>query len=481
MNSIPIRRLIEDWLPVNEISVEGIREGGALAGHPPVNQLHVWWARRPLIVSRAAVAASILPASANHTKFTSNLGTSAEVVEARRQMDEIKATGMWSNISFPSKRSFLHNPEFIVDDQEHIPTILDITAGGGSIPFEAGRLGIKTIANELNPVAGVILRATCEWPQVHGYKLLDEYSKTSERFLSEVRKLTKDLYPDEPQPKKDPKRDPREKWKRETQTYLFARTVKCPSCEGTIPLSPNWRLDSKGTGIRIIPDVESGTCSFEVVNQASDHSPGSVSRAKATCPYPNCGVTTPAGYIPDEAQAGRLGQQPYCIIYRDYWYPLTKSGRPAKRPKTARGFRIPNEKDFNDDEVTTKLQELKELWQEKDILPTEEVPHGDDQRPHNYGMPRWRDMFSPRQLLAHGYCVQAFRELVDEDKSNSQLNNIRRAAWCYVALAVDKLINNNSVLCRWHANRQVIAGTFDSHDFGMKWSYAEMADQQFRD
>ena len=38
----PTRRLIEEWLPINEISVDAIREGGALAGHPPVNQLHVW-------------------------------------------------------------------------------------------------------------------------------------------------------------------------------------------------------------------------------------------------------------------------------------------------------------------------------------------------------------------------------------------------------------------------------------------------------
>ena len=54
------RRLIEEWLPINEISVDAIREGGALAGHPPVNQLHVWWARRPLVAARAAVAASLL-------------------------------------------------------------------------------------------------------------------------------------------------------------------------------------------------------------------------------------------------------------------------------------------------------------------------------------------------------------------------------------------------------------------------------------
>ena len=94
---------------------------------------------------------------------------------------------------------------------------------------------------------------------------------------------------------------------------------------------------------------------------------------------------------------------------------------------------------------------------------------------HDYGMPRWRDMFSPRQLLAHGYCVQAFRELVDEDKSQNQLTDVRRAAWCYVALAMDKLINRNSLITRWDAGKHIVVGTFDSHDFGMKWSYAEMA------
>ena len=43
--------LMEHYFPIDEISVEVIREGGAVAGHSPVNQLHVWWARRPLITS----------------------------------------------------------------------------------------------------------------------------------------------------------------------------------------------------------------------------------------------------------------------------------------------------------------------------------------------------------------------------------------------------------------------------------------------
>ena len=471
------RRLIEDWLPINEISIEAVREGGALAGHPPVNQLHVWWARRPLIASRAAVAASILSSDTDRSGFIRNIGTSTEVVTARRRMDEVKATGQWSNISFPNRRSFLHNPEFLTKALNDVPTILDITAGGGSIPFEASRLGFRTIANELNPVAGLILRATCEWPQKYGWELVENFREVRGQFLDKVRELTSDLYPQEPQPEAESGNQKGEnvRAKRYAQTYLFARTLICPSCEGTIPLSPNWRLDSKGTGIKLITDSTSGTCSFEIVTRASDQSPGTVSRAKATCPYPNCGATTPAGYISQEAQGGKLGHQLYCVIYRDTWQTTTKSGRDSKRPKTSRGFRVPTLDDDNTAEVDTRLAELAELWEQDNILPTEEVPHGDDQRPHNYGMPRWRDMFSPRQLLAHGYCVQAFHELVDEDRDAGKLDENRKAAWCYLALAMDKLINRNSLITRWDSGKDIVTGTFDSHDFGMKWSYAEMA------
>ena len=98
-NKITTRRLIEEWLPINEISVDAIREGGALAGHPPVNQLHVWWARRPLVVSRATVAGSLLMPTADHDTFISAMGTSRRVVAERRQMDQLKARGEWSNIS----------------------------------------------------------------------------------------------------------------------------------------------------------------------------------------------------------------------------------------------------------------------------------------------------------------------------------------------------------------------------------------------
>ena len=477
------RRLIEDWLPVNEISIESIRERSAASALPPLNWLHVWWARRPLAASRAAIAGSILAADADRDQFYETIATHPGLVLEQQALDRAKASGVQLKQAYSQPRAFTQpikptNLDWLqINLTQTNPKLLDITAGGGAIPFEGGRLGIETVANELNPVAGVILRATCEWPQKHGHELLTHYQEISRRFLDKVKELTTDLYPREPQPEVPPEssKNRNVRAKRYDQTYLFARTLTCPSCDATIPLSPNWRLDSAGTGIKLIPDIATGTCSFEIVNKSSEHSQGTVSRAKARCPYSNCGATTEAGYIPREAQAGRLGHQLYCVIYRDSWYPITKSGNPAKKPKTVRGFRIPGPKDFNDAEIKSKLGELKEYWGQRNILPTEEVPHGDDQRPHNYGMPRWRDMFSPRQLLAHGYCVQALQDLVDEDKANGHLSEVRKAAWCYVALGIDKLINRNSLLTRWDAGKNIVAGTFDSHDFGMKWSYSEMA------
>ena len=60
-NSRP-KVLIEQWLPIDQIGAECMRERGASSALPPLYFLHVWWARRPLTVSRAAVLASLLPA-----------------------------------------------------------------------------------------------------------------------------------------------------------------------------------------------------------------------------------------------------------------------------------------------------------------------------------------------------------------------------------------------------------------------------------
>jgi adenine-specific DNA methylase len=51
---------------------------------PAPNRLHVWWARRPLVASRAAVLASLLPADADHGKFMRVLGIHGDRLLPRR-------------------------------------------------------------------------------------------------------------------------------------------------------------------------------------------------------------------------------------------------------------------------------------------------------------------------------------------------------------------------------------------------------------
>ena len=520
MSSAP--RLIEKWLPINEVSIEAVREGGALAGHPPVNQLHVWWARRPLIASRAAIAASMLAVDTDTAQFLSNIGTTTEVVEARRQMDAIKAEGGWSDISFPNERAFKHNPNFLTEDTTKAPIVLDVTAGGGSIPFEAGRLGFHTLANELNPVACLLLRATCQWPQQYGYPLLDDYRECAEAFRARVSELLADVYPEEPtpdcaggncphpqryrcvegcdnpdtclHPKLGTKNHKNVRAQRYVWAYLWARTASCPGCNVQIPLSPNWRLDSKGTGMRLEPQGDlielhtvhqrqdcsdcrskSKTCHLADLYPDQRISNGTVTRAIATCPV--CGTTTPKGYLSHEAQAGRMGHRLYCVIYRDSWRDKTKGGKDKKRETTCRVFAKPAERHFaSDAHVSDELARLQPEWDAHDILPNEPLPDGNKTKDAiYYGMPEWRTLFSPRQQLVHGHCVQAFRQCADTEQIQGLLNERRRAAWGYIAIAVDKILNYNSVMSVWHSHSEIVANTFNTHDFGFKWSYAEMA------
>ena len=104
------------------------------------------------------------------------------------------------------------------------------------------------------------------------------------------------------------------------QAYLWSRTIICPSCTGLIPLSPNWKLSSK-LGLMMVPNQEFKVVQFKVV-RLKQMSRGTIAKGIATCPL--CGATCPQFYPRDEAQADRLGQVLYCIVFRD-WFPIYRS------------------------------------------------------------------------------------------------------------------------------------------------------------
>lgn len=170
-----------------------------------------------------------------------------------------------------------------------------------------------------------------------------------------------------------------------------------------------------------------------------------------------------------------MGEQLYTVVYKKRIQTKTKAGKPG-RDRWERGFRAPRPEDDVFDDVQKRLEEKLPYWEAMDMVPNEAFPgNSNDDRPIQYGMPLWRDLFSPRQLYCHCTSVEIFRELLEEEQAKEGFGEAEKAAFAYLALALDKLRDYNSRMTRWISQRQVIANTFDRHDFAFKWSYAEMA------
>lgn len=472
------RRLIEDWLPIAALGEESVRERRSMTALPPTYYLHVWWARRPLVASRAAIVASLLPATVDRGKFVHLIGIHGDPVATKKKIDRAKKTGEdLGNNPYGYERAFKYMPtteehgwlrEAIGNAGIREAAVLDPTAGGGSVPFESLRLGLATVANDLNPVAAIIEKATCEFPLKYGARLIDEFKRLSDRFMQLAEPHFARVFPREPSDQR-------------VLGYMWARTIRCPNCEGLVPLSPNWRLGPDGTGVRLIRANGAGIgdrsrhVRFEIVAKASDQSGGTVSGGDATCPFDDCNRVISGDHIKAEAQAGRMGEQLYAVAFKRRIETQTKAGKRGK-DRWVTSYRSPRPEDDVSDLVATALAGKMPEWEALDMVPTEIVPRGHKtEEPVRYGMNTWRDMFSPRQLYGHAAAVEVFRQVIDEERASGRWSELSAAALCYLSFSFDKLRDYNSRMSRWHVNREVMVNTFDRHDFAFKWSYAEMA------
>ena len=475
---MPDTRLIERWLPIAALGVESTRERTPMTPFPAPNRLHVWWARRPLVASRAAVLASLLPADADRERFLHVLGIHGDPVATRRKIDAARRRGIrFEGKAYSYPRAFGHTPD--PDDKNWLNTelansldslaVLDPTAGGGSIPFEVTRLGAEAIANDLNPVSTLIMRATVEWPSKYWDTIKSEFEHLSERFVQTREERLASYFPAEKTPDAI------------STNYLWARTSTCPYCDGVVPLSPNWRLAPDGTGVRLKPHLASGPgtqgriCSFEIVKSAKEQSNGTVAKGAGTCPYSDCGRVIDGDEVKAQAQAGGMGEQLFTVVYKERVITKLKSGKRGK-DKWVRHYRAPRPEDDNSAEIQAKLAEKLPEWEALDMVPSERIPDGNKTtEPQRYGMHTWRDLFSPRQLLCHGMSVEVFREMLDADRADDKLSEVRRAGYGYLALTLDTLLNYNNRAGRWDNTTGRVRSIFDRHDFAFVWSYGEMA------
>jgi putative DNA methylase len=466
-------RLIERWLPIAEIGAESVRERGALSALPPTYYLHVWWARRPLVASRAAVLASLLPANADHEKFKHVMGIHGDPIKAKNLMAQAKRTGVRAEDPYGYPRAFAWTPNN--EDREWLDgfgerfksaRVLDPTAGGGSIPFESIRLGLPTLANDLNPVASLIEYATIKWPAEFGLTVKKEFERIAKIWRAEMEKRLAKYFPQHRAPNEI------------DQTYVWARTIRCPYCEGLVPLSPNWRLGPDGTGVRVAPrsekDPKKRRCDFQIVEKLADQSPGTVADGDATCPFPDCTRVIDGDEVKRQAQAGEMGEQLFAVVSKRRAITKNKAGR--DKFKWERAYRAALPEDDNSQEIVDRLAEKMPEWEALDLVPNEPIDDlSNYDRGHKlYGIFHWRDMFSARQLLCNGTGAEVFSEILNAERKNGTLSDVKKAALVYLTFSLDKLLNWNAKAASWNVQHERLRSVFEKHNFEFKWSFAEM-------
>ena len=94
--------------------------------------------------------------------------------------------------------------------------------------------------------------------------------------------------------------------------------------------------------------------------------------------------------------------------------------------------------------------------------------------PPDYGLPRFTDIFSRRQLLAlltfTSEVHHAHNTMLEEGKEPEKA----AAITTYLGLMVDRLADRNSTVCRWDNSRETITNTYARQAIPMVWDFAEV-------
>jgi len=551
-------RLIEVALPIREISAESVRDKSLRHGH--ISTLHLWWARRPLAASRAVVFASLVPdpddphcpdefrkAVEQHlrTSVPSKLKSYVRGRETVHDDDPYKPyagvadtlrnrllmfIAKWSPevLAFEAgKRNKAPVPKQLLDDRSLVkwetsdpenpqgqailktarelvtaahggrtPTVLDPFAGGGAIPLEAGRLGCQAIANDYNPVAYLILRATCEFPQKYGR--IERFSEREiERFKRELAAAKSDpLFPDSPSESLNhslpqsfnPLVHDVDRWAnwilerakekighlypagadgKPVIGYLWARTAPCsnPSCRGEIPLLRSLLVcnkEDKKIALTMDVDKPQKAVRFGVAKDgAIGQTDGTMqNRGNVRCPY--CEQVTPVADLRKAGINGQMGERMVAVIVegkngKDY-RPVEKIDLEAFEEAAAMKVERPQE---------LILAEINAVDAEDDVSNSTGI------RVHLYGMKTWGSLFNPRQIVAMQAFVECLHDALKVMKNEIDDHEYRKAVGVYLGLWVSRNTMRMTVVGRWDTGGEKFQTPFDAQALPMKWDYPE--------
>ena len=491
------KKLIEVDLPLEEINRAALAEPPGSPGHPWT--LHKWFARRLLAACRAVIFSSMVddPSSCSD-EFPS---IEEQEVERARLLALVSKLAIWGNASDEAlidearyeiarsvARSICEAPphrgkpaDVLRFLNDHTAPVYDPFAGGGCIPIEVQRLGLRTVGSDLNPVSVIINKALIEIPPrfsdqppinpeadpmgFHASESGKGGNKDGEAsepwrgaagLTSDIRFYGKwvreraferigHLYPRVEMP------DGKEAT---VAAWLWARTIPCrnPVCRIEIPLVKSFQVGTRANNRRWIEpvvDAESSAVSFEVKSDP-DGVPenGTVSRSGSVVTCFKCGSTAPLQYVAEQANADNMGRVMTAIVAEG---------------KNRRHFISPNQ-----EHIASALGAVP-AW-----LPTGSLPdRALGFRVQRYGFTQWHQLFSARQLAALTTFCDLIPEAHDLMRQHGATSEYADAVCTYLAVAVSRSAEGNCGFNRWDKSGNRPMGLYSRPALPMVWDSAE--------
>lgn len=320
----------------------------------------------------------------------------------------------------------------------HNAMVGDCFCGGGSIPFEAARTGLKTYASDLNPIATLLT-----WSSLNICNSSLEESQKLNIFLKKVFNAVDDeltqLGVEE-----------NEHGERAV-AYLYCNETKCPECGNAVPLAPSWVIGKRTKSI-VCLELDNGKAIFKVAMNASAEmmkqaSKGTVVGNDMVCPF--CGKKTPItairhDYVNDDGktvyglrkwernefsarETDTFTERLYAIKYLKSdgsWY-----------------YREPCQKDIENEKIIESiLRDNYSSWQKNGLVSDVAIEPGynTDQIYRERGWGYWNQLFNPRQQLM----LVLFQKNI-EKYASTKLEVVLGL------LGYNRILNWNSKLCQW--------------------------------
>ncbi|HAU0909274.1 TPA: DUF1156 domain-containing protein [Legionella pneumophila] len=502
MSKIKIpKKLIEVALPLDDINEQATREKSIRKGHP--STLHLWWARRPLATARAILFAQLVNDPGGDRGWYKGKTKKQADLERERLFEIIREMVKWENLNNEElldrarqeivkswKETCELNEGKFGFDPDVLPEFHDPFSGGGTIPVEAQRLGLKPISTDLNPVAVTINKAMIEipprfanqppiGPELENQKTIPIQDwKLATGLAEDVRRYAKVLSDKAFEAIGDyyPKLKVHESFGGEDATviaWLWGRTVASPNpaAQGKhVPLvSTFWLCKKKGKEVYIKPMVDGLEYKFElhrgIPEKPEEIKSGTKSArgANFTCILTGSPIT--ADYVKAEGKAGRMGWKLLGIVAEG------KKGRLYA-------------------EATPEQEEIglsaKPNWRPDFPLST----HPQYMSVTNYGPSVVADLFMDRQTLALNTFAEKLTEMhklihadalkAGMEDDNTTLNEggygataYADAICIYLGLGISRLANRQSTNTFWENSAEKIQQVFARHALPMIWDTAE--------